>query len=316
MILTDRFLVSVVIPCYNAERYVSKAITSILHQTYKNLEVWIVDDGSTDGTLQIIKSFTDSRIKIVACPANTKKIGAVNEVLQQVNGDFICFQDADDWSDSSRIEKQINCFINQPALGICFTGYSLVPKKLNKSFPFRITDAELKKEFCEFTFEGDPGYHPTICATMMITKKILQETKGYHPFFTGRVAEDIYWVYTILTSNLGFTVNEQLYYYQSTPNSLTQQQISGSNAKSVYAWSLLSKIINIKQNQGVDMLDPDNYIKLKELELVACEEVLGKTVTKLSALQQAYEHSMSYRLGHVLLAPVRAIRKLIKLFYF
>lgn len=312
--ITDRYLVSVLIPCYNAEKYVLKAITSILHQTHKNLEIWILDDGSTDNTLQKIKSFKDSRIKIVAYKTNTKKIGAVNEVLTQVNGDFICFQDADDWSDITRIEKQLNCFIQQPDLGICFTGYTIIPKRLNNSIPFRITDAELKKEFFKFNYEINSGYHPTLCATMMITKKILQETKGYHPFFTGRVAEDIYWVYTILTLSKGFTIKEQLYYYQTTPNSLTQQQHGGSNVKSAYTWCLLARIINIEQEQGINILAPNNVVALKEQELAACEEVLSKTVTKLSLLKKGYENSISFRLGHILLSPVRSIGKFIKSF--
>ena len=112
-------LVSVIIPCFNVEKYVEKAIISILNQTYKNLEIWIIDDGSTDDTLQKIKSFEDQKIKVIAVKENTQKIGGVNEVLKKVQGDYIAFQDADDWSEPDRIEKQIKEFFKDKQFHSC-----------------------------------------------------------------------------------------------------------------------------------------------------------------------------------------------------
>jgi glycosyltransferase involved in cell wall biosynthesis len=97
-------IISVVIPCYNVSLYVEKAVHSILNQSYKNLEIWLIDDGSTDNTLQKINAIKDERIKVVAFKENTQKVGAVNEVLHKVNGDYIAFQDADDWSESGRFQ--------------------------------------------------------------------------------------------------------------------------------------------------------------------------------------------------------------------
>ena len=122
-------LISVIIPCYNVSPYVERAVTSILSQTYKNLEIWIIDDASTDDTLQKIKSFSDDRIHIVPISKNTQKVGAVNEVLKRVTGDYIAFQDADDWSEPDRLQKQLNEFDKDPQLGICFTNYRYVGRK-------------------------------------------------------------------------------------------------------------------------------------------------------------------------------------------
>ena len=66
-------LVSIIIPCYNVSGYVEKAVTSILNQSYNNLEIFLIDDASTDDTWQKIKSFKDARIKVIAFKENTQK---------------------------------------------------------------------------------------------------------------------------------------------------------------------------------------------------------------------------------------------------
>ena len=124
-------LVSVIMPCYNVENFVAKAISSILSQSYTNFELWIVDDASNDKTLEVINSFSDPRIKVVTFFENTSKIGSVNYVLNNVNGSLICFQDADDWSGEQRIEMQVKEFLNDSELGICLTNYQYSNKKKN-----------------------------------------------------------------------------------------------------------------------------------------------------------------------------------------
>src|SRR5665647_1346838 len=101
--MENSYLVSVIIPCYNVSAYVKKAISSILDQTFTNLEILIIDDASTDDTLAQISSIKDERVRVIEFKVNTHKIGAVNDVLKKVNGDYITFQDADDWSEPTRI---------------------------------------------------------------------------------------------------------------------------------------------------------------------------------------------------------------------
>ncbi|MGF1568337.1 MAG: glycosyltransferase family 2 protein [Nodosilinea sp.] len=96
--------VSVIIPAYNAELYVAKSIKSVLHQTYNNLEIIVVDDASSDGTLRVIKSISDSRI---CCLSNEKNLGAGlarNNAISQASGEWIALLDSDDWFAPNRIE--------------------------------------------------------------------------------------------------------------------------------------------------------------------------------------------------------------------
>lgn len=91
-------LISLIIPCYNAERTVSKCLDSVTNQIYKNLEIIIINDGSTDGTLEIIKQFQkeDSRL-IVIDQTNSGVSKARNLGIQKAGGEYICFVDSDDW---------------------------------------------------------------------------------------------------------------------------------------------------------------------------------------------------------------------------
>src|SRR5690554_1710288 len=102
-------LISILIPAYNAEQSIRNAINSIITQTYEHLEIILLDDGSTDSTREIMKTFKDNRIKSLYLNDNTKKIGIVNQALKElVTGDYFTFQDADDWSAPTRIEEQLN----------------------------------------------------------------------------------------------------------------------------------------------------------------------------------------------------------------
>lgn len=301
-------LVSVIIPCYNVEGYVQQAIHSILKQTYQNLEIWIIDDASTDDTLLKINAIKDARIKVMQFKKNTKKVGAVNEVLQKVNGDYIAMQDADDWSEPDRIKMQLKEFSNDPELGICFTGYRYIGKKVSLPSKISLTNNELKSEFLDF-YKNDIKRNSTVCPTMMISKEVLLKTKGYSSYFSGRVAEDIQWIYRILKNYNGITVNEPLYNYRLREGSFTQIASTGTNAKYAYSWQLLSKIIHKDVYEGVDVLAPENKELLNQLELEACEDALVQTTKLLNETRALYENSTSFRLGKLLLRPLNFFTK-------
>lgn len=99
-------LVSVIMPVYNAEAYLEEAIQSLIEQTYSNWELIAVNDGSTDASLDILRSYKDSRIKIFE-RANGGQCVATNTGLEHITGDYILFFDADDLMDVNKIEKQV-----------------------------------------------------------------------------------------------------------------------------------------------------------------------------------------------------------------
>ncbi|HUJ79572.1 MAG TPA: glycosyltransferase [Nitrospiria bacterium] len=111
--------VSVVLPVYNGERYVADAVRSVQGQTWRDFELLVIDDGSTDRTAEIVMSLTDSRIRVVRRP-HEGLIAALNAGLAMAAGDYIARQDADDQSLPRRFERQIALLDARPEL--CLVG--------------------------------------------------------------------------------------------------------------------------------------------------------------------------------------------------
>jgi len=112
-------LVSVVIPVYNYDRYLAEAIESVLSQTYKQLEVIVVDDGSTDQSGEVANSFADRGVRY--CHQVHAGIGpARNNGVELAQADFLAFLDADDRWPVEKIERQLRAFDNDPMLAMIF----------------------------------------------------------------------------------------------------------------------------------------------------------------------------------------------------
>lgn len=97
--------VSVIIPAYNTEAYIAKAIQSALEQTLSDIEVIIVDDGSSDKTVEVAKSFTDQRLKVIVNQQNLGVSAARNRAMKAAQGEWVAVLDSDDWYTPERLEK-------------------------------------------------------------------------------------------------------------------------------------------------------------------------------------------------------------------
>lgn len=110
-------LVSIVLPMYNAEKYVGECIQSILSQTYTNFELLILDDGSTDDSIKVVENFSDSRIRLIKCEHDY--IATLNCGLSESQGKYIARIDADDIMFPLRIEKQVDIMEYDGNITIC-----------------------------------------------------------------------------------------------------------------------------------------------------------------------------------------------------
>jgi glycosyltransferase involved in cell wall biosynthesis len=133
-------LVSVILPVFNAGRLLSEAIESILNQTLQDIEIIIINDGSTDGSLGIIKKFAekDKRI-IVISHRNKGLVPVLNEALEMARGEFIARQDADDISLPFRLEKQITFLQKNPKVGLVGTNMAVINnegKRVNRKIAY------------------------------------------------------------------------------------------------------------------------------------------------------------------------------------
>ncbi len=107
-------LVSILIPCYNAEKFLGETLNSALSQTWQNIEIILVDDGSTDSSLAIAKSYESKGIKVISQDKNRGQTAALNRCLVEAKGDFIQYLDADDILEPQKIEVQIRMLLKEP----------------------------------------------------------------------------------------------------------------------------------------------------------------------------------------------------------
>ncbi|EKP7814543.1 glycosyltransferase family 2 protein, partial [Campylobacter jejuni] len=101
--------ISVIIPIYNVEKYLDKCLKSVINQTYKNLDIILVDDGSIDNSLNIAKEYAkkDERIKIIHNEENLGTFAARNNGVKHSNGEYLMFLDPDDFLELEACEKLI-----------------------------------------------------------------------------------------------------------------------------------------------------------------------------------------------------------------
>lgn len=208
-------LVSVIIPCFNAERYLEEAIRSIMVQTYSNLEIIIIDDCSVDASFEILQrlSAEDERIHLYHHEQNRGLVITLNEMIVLSNGAYICRMDADDISMPKRIEKQIAFMEHHKDISICGTlAYDIDDsgKILYKSrLPISAEDNEL------FLPYFSTLYHPTVLVRKEFYKNHFYDINYMH-------AEDYeLWCRAVFQDHTRIcNISEYLYKYRKTSDSI------------------------------------------------------------------------------------------------
>lgn len=196
-------LVSIIMPVYNAGRFLVPAIESILKQTYKNIEFIIVDDGSMDGSWETIKHYKSKYPKLIRVYQTEKKInaagnGATNFGFQFAKGEFIARMDSDDVSLPTRIEKQVSFMQNHPGTIIVGTQAFVINGKGKtigkKTMP--TTNGEIYRQFSVF--------HPFIHPSVMIRRALLPNPNKIYAM-RWDVNDDYYTFFSLLRH--GFVAN-------------------------------------------------------------------------------------------------------------
>lgn len=144
---------SILVPCYNISQYIEQCLESVIRQTYKDWEIILVDDGSTDGTVDIIKSYVkkDKRIKPFFQEKNQGVAVARNILLRKSTGDYIIFLDGDDWWKSKNVLEEIAFACRENSMDIVVFQHEIVRK--NGSREFRSNNTQFLQESCIYTGE-------------------------------------------------------------------------------------------------------------------------------------------------------------------
>lgn len=248
-------MISIIVPIYQVEKYIRQCVDSIIAQTYKDIEIILVDDGSPDNCPQICDEYAekDDRVKVIH-QENKGLIEARKSGLRASTGEYVCFVDSDDWIEPDMYEQIIiaiqqhepDCVITQffysysereEQSKYCFSKeYYNKTELVNEVFPVML----FKDKF--YTF----GVYPN-CWTKVFKKSIL-EKHLYDVDSRIRMGEDIAFTFPCLMecNSLAF-VDRALYHYRINPESMTKSY--DINLKDIYLLpylSLVEKSVSLK----------------------------------------------------------------------
>lgn len=244
-------LISIIVPVYNVEQYIPRCIDSLLGQTYRDLQIIIVNDGSTDNSLHIIEKYNDPRIEIVN-KINGGLSSARNEGLKHVKGDYVTFVDSDDWVDSEMIAKMADQATTHNSDIVCVQEKATTNEE----------ESGIYKNYIKI-------YHNDDCMTQLLTMRVKNYTWGklykknifVHEecrFPEGMNYEDVATSYKFFYYCKTLVVlPDVLYFYYQRP---------GSIVKTKRIEEVESMIKHIEEMQRRKILNPYwDYYKLKIL---------------------------------------------------
>ena len=217
----QEYLVSVIVPVFNVEQYLSICLNSVINQKYKTLELIIIDDGSTDGSGSICDEYKqiDKRIKVFHTD-NRGLSAARNTGLEYASGDFLLFLDSDDWLEHDAINKLVKISIETDAEVVCFRSVREYAKKkpsVNRRQKKYIPDSFILKgdDIIKATCSGQIGFSVW---NKLWKKQLFEGIK----FPEGRNYEDISTSYkALLKTDDVVCISDILYHYRARKGSIT-----------------------------------------------------------------------------------------------
>jgi hypothetical protein len=220
--------VSIIVPMYNAEKFIGKAIETVLSQTYENWEMLIMNDVSTDNSLAVVNEFAkkDDRIKVVNTEKNMGVVKGRNHLIDLARGKYIAFLDADDYWHSEKLEKQIQ-FMKEKNASISCTEYTRVRENGEK-----INEVVIKSEI-SYTDMLKNNYLG--CLTVMYDV----EKVGKRYFKELEKNEDyVLWLEIVKDVKIIYGLKENLAYYRVLDNSRSSNKAKTAKVR----WEIYRKV--------------------------------------------------------------------------
>jgi glycosyltransferase, family 2 len=220
--------VSIIVPMYNAEKFIGKTIESVLAQTYQNWEMLIMNDVSTDNSLAIVSVYAkkDERIKIVNTEKNVGVVKGRNFLIDLASGKYIAFLDADDYWHNEKLEKQIK-FMKEKNASISCTEYTRVKENEEK-----INDVIIKEEisYNDMLKNNYLGCLTVIYDAEKIGKRYFKELEKNEDY--------VLWLEIVKDVNTIYGLKENLAYYRVLDNSRSSNKVKTAKVR----WEIYRKI--------------------------------------------------------------------------
>lgn len=231
-------LVSIITPNYNSEKFIAQTLQSIRAQTYKNWELIIVDDCSTDKSLDIIETYskTDKRIKVIKLNENSGAGIARNKAIEEATGNFIAFLDSDDLWHPEKLEKQL-AFMVQNNYNLTYTSYNVFIEK--DAEPNKIVLCKPTLNYSQMLYSNKIG-----CLTAMYNKDNLG--KIYMPEIRKR-QDYALWLKILKKEERAYGLQEVLACYRDRNNSISNNKIEMLK----WNWILYKKVEELSYFQSL-----------------------------------------------------------------
>lgn len=282
-------LVSIIVPVYNVEDYLNECLDSIVAQTYKNLEIIIIDDGSTDNSSNICDMYKskDSRIKVIHT-SNHGLSAARNIGIDASSGDYICFVDSDDFISVHYVEDMLNVAVSSDSdVVICkYHKYSKqdIISDEHKDNPIIKCDFLSEEKLYDDNFISNNNILLIYAWNKMIDRRILKDIR----FPEGKMFEDAAVYYKILyNSKKTALIDRKLYYYRTDNSSITR---SGYTVKKcIDSMDAIKSQLDFfieKKKQRLIEISWDSYL----YELWNNEKKLGEEGLGTNALEKYKEY--------------------------
>lgn len=250
--------VSVIIPVYNCEKYIKKCVTSIIKQSYKNIEILLINDGSTDNSYAKCKEIAilDERIKVFS-KDNGGVSSARNYGLKKCEGDYILFIDGDDYITNDCIEKSIKLIKEKDIEILKFSFVKEISKSIHKKYSFSvpINKVILNKEYSKILYPNTFLTNDFCNITNVLIKKEIIN----HDFEPRMIGEDfLFFMECLIKSKNVYFINDIFYHYVVNENSATHI----FDAKKHFQKLADGYYVNnkIKELVGVNNLSAESYV--------------------------------------------------------
>lgn len=254
-------LVTVVVPNYNCAEYLDKCLEHVVNQTYKNLEIIVCDNASTDNSVEIINNWAakDGRIKVLTTEVNQGGLKCYNRMFAVATGEYVMIQDSDDWCDLERVAKQAAVLDNHD-VGCCMTNSVFYYKNAETEYPDRPgSRIYTRKDIL------DEDWAP---ATIMFRREVLDELGAFNLYWDKVTSYDNYFIMDIIDRYKGYYLDEYLYFVWARHNSDHRSiDLSKTNGvRKLISFDLYKFLRQQRFETGTDMLKEEQYELLKEHE--------------------------------------------------
>ena len=284
-------LVSIIIPAYNVENYISQCLQSVINQTYASFECIIINDGSTDKTLDIIECFAkkDYRIKFFSV-SNGGQANARNLGIEKSQGEYLCFVDSDDVISHDYLANLINC-IESTGSDVAICDYTSKSTDLGGDSDFKMTVYSSKTSIMNNYF-NNMSYLFVVPWNKLYKKYLFQEIR----FPLGTIYEDEGTTYKVLYSADNIVVIPQkLYYYRQREGSTMNTGLSKSN---LVLFDRLSEMVDFFQDKKETKFVKKSQIRLLKVAIIyvfKIKKILNNDInTYNKCLYDLFEMNFNY----------------------